>query len=508
MGEGPATEVLAGQPSDYSTTSVLPPVTPRRGRVPVLIIGAAAIAVVAVAAGAAAVVMGVFGGDAGQPEELLPASTVAFAKIDLDPPVAQKVNAVRFLRKLPGVADGLTEDGDLREWAYTKLSEGDAKAPAWSEVKAWIGDRAAVAAVPATDATKNADAVLLLQVTDEGKARASLVKSESSRKSGVVVKGGWAYIAESQQIVDGVVTRAEKASLAEAVTYKADAARMGEDGIATMWIDAKAAQALAAKAPGTAAKQLAGAQGMLDAVTGHGTVALRFEGSQLQLVGEFSGASSGGVTAKGTGIEALPADSLAAVGVAGAGPAIKAQWPQLLKSLSSTGTDIASMVPMLEQQTGLKFPDDLAALLGDKITASLGAPDASGMPAVGARAVTSGSGAGRALDTLLSLVGDRVPLQRKDLSDGWVLATTSDAAAALAKDGGLGAAEKFRSVLPDSADATLAVYVDLAGVAQSYQQFGLDAKTVEVLKALGPLGVMSTSTGAESGRMTIRVGSR
>src|SRR5687767_7602685 len=52
-----------------------------------------------------------------QPAEALPAGTLAYASIDLDPSGAQKIEAIRFLRKFPAFKDeiGLDTDDDVRK---------------------------------------------------------------------------------------------------------------------------------------------------------------------------------------------------------------------------------------------------------------------------------------------------------------------------------------------------------------------------------------------------------
>ena len=82
-----------------------------------------AVVVVLVAAligGVTVAVRGLSGGGS-QPEDALPAGAIAFAKIDLDPPAGQKINAIRFLRKFPALKDKVGLNADLRE----SLFDGD-----------------------------------------------------------------------------------------------------------------------------------------------------------------------------------------------------------------------------------------------------------------------------------------------------------------------------------------------------------------------------------------------
>ena len=58
-----------------------------------------------------------------QPAQALPAGTIGYLSVDLDPSGAQKVEAIQTLRKFPAFADqvDLDTDDDLRERLFTEL---------------------------------------------------------------------------------------------------------------------------------------------------------------------------------------------------------------------------------------------------------------------------------------------------------------------------------------------------------------------------------------------------
>lgn len=198
-GWSPAGQPYGGQPGDGQPYAGQPPYggpqqgfppaqwqpePKRRGKLIPLI---AALAVLIVGGGGGAFAYSrLNGGD--QPSAVLPGTAVAYARVDLNPSAGQRVAALRFLMKFPSVRDkiGLTSDNDdLRQKLFElfKKNAGDdlAEVDFDRDVKPWLGDRLAVAAVPSADAGKP-DPVIAVQVKDEDKARAGLEKLFASAK--------------------------------------------------------------------------------------------------------------------------------------------------------------------------------------------------------------------------------------------------------------------------------------------------------------------------------------
>ena len=85
-----------------------------------------------------------------QPAEALPASTVAYASLDLDPSGGQKIEAIQTLRKFPAFNDelDLDTDDDLRETVFNEFFGADVceRVDYDDDIEPWLGSRAAVAA--------------------------------------------------------------------------------------------------------------------------------------------------------------------------------------------------------------------------------------------------------------------------------------------------------------------------------------------------------------------------
>ena len=85
-----------------------------------------------------------------QPSEALPAATIGYASIDLDPSGGQKIEALRTLNKFPAFKEelGLDADDDIRQALFEELDlPEDCKIFYAEDIEPWLGERVAVAAV-------------------------------------------------------------------------------------------------------------------------------------------------------------------------------------------------------------------------------------------------------------------------------------------------------------------------------------------------------------------------
>ncbi len=190
-----------------------------------------------------------------QPAQALPASTIAYASVDLDPSGEQKVEAIRTLRKFPAFADNvdLDTDDDLRERLFTELTEsGECEGLDYAaDVEPWMGDRAAVAAVDTGAETPSP--VLVLQVSDADAAEDGLATLQQtcggdevdSATAAWTVEGDWAVIGETTEITDQVVAGAGDGTLADDADFQRWTEEAGDPGIVSMYAAPAAGQYLA-----------------------------------------------------------------------------------------------------------------------------------------------------------------------------------------------------------------------------------------------------------------------
>jgi hypothetical protein len=499
-----------GNPAE-ATGSILP-AQPRPGggrrRGLVGLVAAGAAVVVAAGGGLA---WAAFNGDtANQPERHLPRTTDAVMKVDLDPSGPQKIEAARFLSKFPD--SGTSKDGDLRKLVYDRLAESGSRVPPWEEVRDWIGDRAAVAVV-----TEAEGPVVVLQVEDEAKARASLGSSAVRLPAGsFTVADGWATISDTKAHLDAVTGALAQGTLADDGAFRRDVDALGDAGVISAWADFSRLSALTQRLAGGLAGAgllgggLLGASGVDPSGADAADAALkqrvaltaRFTGGNAELVARTFGGTPPKLPAEaGAAAAALPRDTVAALAVSGGGSTVTEQWKSLRQRLGTAGDDI---IAAARRDTGLHLPGDLVALLGRRFAVAVGAPAAgAGEPVIGVRGTSDDPGLGAALDRLLQLT-DRsgLPLERRDVPGGYVLATSRQEAQALTGSGDLGSSAAFRDAVPAPDKAFAVVYVDVEHMASYAGLAG--AQTASAISPLRAVGLSATGTD-DGAQLTVRV---
>lgn len=180
-----------------------------------------------------------------QPSVALPAGTLAYAAIDLDPPGGQKVAAYNTLRRFPSLKKqlGLESADDLTKSMVDQLaSDGGCKLD-YADVKPWIGDRAAFAVV----ALARPEPVAVLQVKDADRARAGLKSAGRAcggAAFGYVVDGEWAVLARNEDVAARVTKDAGHANLADDKDFRSLTAAAGDPGLVTLYAAPEAGKAL------------------------------------------------------------------------------------------------------------------------------------------------------------------------------------------------------------------------------------------------------------------------
>ncbi|MEI2778019.1 MAG: DUF3352 domain-containing protein [Tetrasphaera sp.] len=477
--------------SDWGMPAAPVAPAPKRSRGKVIAAGVGTLAVAGLIAGGAYAVTALGGGGA-QPEEALPANTLAFAKIDLDPSSSQKIDAIRFLRKFPSAKEQtgtLDDSSDLRKVIFEQLQKnGQFTGLSYAaDVEPWIGKRFGFAVVPGQNGTEPVP-VVLLATTDAEKAKASLAKMTKDG-GGCSVGEEFALCGQTTAAMDTVRDSATKGTLAKSETFAVDFKDLGEDGMVAFWADlAQLTQQL---------KSVAGAQlgdqptQTLEQVKGRTFGALRFDGTDLELAAHVRDTGTPVADAKaGTGIGDLPADTIVAASVNGLGDSIAKQWPQLEKSLTELEP---SALQQFTSETGLTLPDDLVKLVGNHTTFAFGGME-DDLPKIALKSDGDAAVAGK----LASYLTGQGATVTSTATDGGTLLAFSDSYAAQVKDGrGLGDSEAFKKALPNVGDARGALYVDFARLIAT---FGTDMTETQKANVapLAALGVSGTATDDDS----------
>lgn len=479
----------------------LPPAPPepvngaRRAGRGVLLAAAATGAVVLGGTGYAAA--SYLSGGGPQPEEVLPADTLAFAKVDLDPAANQKAAVSSLLGKFPALQTG-GDDGDLRSTLITPLLQDNPWGLSYdSDVEPWLGDRMAVAAVPDPGSATGVAPVVVLAVTDR-EAMTDRLGAVQDQEFAFAVRDDYVLIGQAQATVDRLA--ATESTLAEDEDYTDDLAALDGDQVAVAWADlAGLEDALG----GTMAAAGAGLGG--PPVTGRMVLGVHAESDALEVEGLTRGATPPTGPAAGTEptrlVLDLPEDTLAAVSVSGLGDAAVQAWN------AADGTGLPPEVQAQIAALGLDLPGDLSTILGsDLAVAVLGDVAA---PQFGVRAVTDDpQRAVQVLGQVLASPEIGFPVSAVPLEDGYVLSTDPALSGALAEDGGLGDTEAFRAAVPDADTAGVIGFVDLGALVDQFTAQGGDAAAqAEELAALDALGFRATTTD-DGGRFTLRITTR
>lgn len=468
-----------------------------RGRRRGLVIGAGVLAAGLVGGGASYAVAALGGGGA-QPEVSVPSSAIALVRVDLDPSSGQKVNALRFARKFPDVRSQLGAGEDPRKALFDALRSGKELTGSWkADVEPWLGQRAALAIVPGATAAAEPVPVVVLAVTNAGKAQTGLRKVT---RAACTVTGGFAVCASNGAVATKAAADARRSSLAKDRVFTKDVAALGGDGVALGWVDlGRAKSALPALQSALAGTTMAhGALGA-GALKGRYVAALRFDGPNLELVGRVEGATA---PARGgpSGVGALPAGTLAAFGTGGADTVVTTAWKQARAMAQTSGgiKDFDQQVTAVRKQYGIKLPQDISAAVGERAVLAFGGVT-KGNPDVALRLSGSPASVAKLVRVANQNASGQFTLRQARAGKDTVVGLTQAYANTVATRSGLGASSVFKTAVPDAKGAQQVLFVDIAGTLRATgSMLGLTAKDKRDLAPLSALGMTSGRDGSAS----------
>lgn len=438
-----------------------------------------------------------------QPAEALPASTIAYASVDLDPNGGQKIEAIRTLRKFPAFTDqiDLETDDDLRERLFEELtSSGECEGLDYGkDVKPWLGSRAAVAAVDT--GAEEPSAVFVLQVTDAGAAEdgmATLLEKcggesaseEESEDGAWAVEGDWLVAGESQEVVDAVTADAGESSLADDGDFTRWTDEAGDDGIMSFYVAGSATEyigdlgspslldpmgvdpmALGETSSEEPSDEL---ESMLEDFEGMAAT-VRFDDGALEVEYAMSDyqpeltkyfTSEAGVDL----VEGLPEDTVAAFGLGFEEGWMRGMMDYLASVAPEGGMDVDELLAEAEAETGLSLPEDVETLMGEGVAVAVGpgiSPDAiaNGGPGempLGIKIKGDPDDIQAVLDKLKAQAGpEMAPYLEVTDGDGYaVLGLQEDYRSELESEGSLGDSAVYREVVDEGSQSLFFVDFD------------------------------------------------
>jgi len=518
--------------------------------------GGAGVVVLAAVVGGGAYAYNQLSGGGPQPEDVLPATTQVYARLDLDPGASQKIELFKLLNKVPEVGEALgikdPNKSDVRKLVFNEITENACPDIDYEkDVEPWLGDRVGVGAN-----LKEGQFVIAVQVKDEKKAEDGIdgIFQCADEDYGIAFYEGYALVSDSQKSVDDALDDAKKKPLSDSKEFRDDMSALGEKGIASAWFDASAFADLFAGMPGFAEELTDEDRKLLDEA---GTVAtaLRVDGNAIELAG-IGDASDDLDDFKPVPVGQLPADTVAALSFSGVGQQIAGEWDTFLKQLDSqvgalsgpagppeefldtlseeerayyeelygdSSADIPdpeTFIKQFEAETGLSLPQDLESLLGSTFTLAIGSNNLEALPQfrgpddlekldIAIRTVDGENG--KALDVMTKLADyaskNGIPLVAEKSDDGAVLATSGDAARRFSQSGKLGDSDRFKAVMPYGDDTMFAFYADVSTIvdkllkADPPRDVRRQIKEFGVVEAIG----MSGAVDGDRAKFSLRV---
>jgi hypothetical protein len=458
------------------------------GRRTALIAGGAVAALLLVGGGVWAAMS--FFASGPQPAEVLPASTVGYVSVDLDPSGGQKIEAMQMIKKFPALEkelNGLDADDDLLEKVFGELEKDCDGLSYEADVKPWLGYRFAVAAVDLGD--KSPTPVGVVQVKDAGAAEDGLAQLRDcggdASVGGWVIDGDWAVIAETDKLAQQVVDETSDGTLADDETYQKWNSELGDAGVLNMYASPAAGELLLdSMTEGSlfGMSPLAMGDSLADDAPDEMTTAMKdFEGMAATLrfsdgAVEFEVVGSAGdnVVAAATSdrgddvLSTLPGDTAVAIG---AGFAEGWMDKALEQAAKMSGEDMTAedLAAEFEAQTGLAV-DDIETLFGDSaalaissdidMDALFSSSDGSDVP-IGAKVQGDAAAIEDVVSRIVAAVGGPPELFGTD-ADGDVVAIgpNADYRGQLLEDGGLGDTDAFQNVVREADQASAIVFIN------------------------------------------------
>lgn len=487
-----------------------------------------------------------FLGTGAQPAEAMPAGTLGYMSIDLDPSGDQKIEAIQTMRKFPAFKEevGLEADDDLREKLVDELvKSGECESLDFAkDVEPWLGDRAAVGAadlggdtptpvfvIQVKDAEAATDGMDNLQDVCGGGAEDDSGGGAEGDSGGWVVEGDWLVIGESEDEAQKIVDATKEGSLADDAEFQKWTSEAGDPGVVSMYAAPEAGEFLgryitdvadpgsmlgmgvddgeidpetgepAETLPGESETIPPEVQEALDEFKG-AAATMRFnDGSfEVEFAGDTGKTSSALLTSEGgaDGVADLPEDTIAAFGMGFADGWFQTMVDQIA---SSSGKTPDEFLASMSEETGLELPADAETLLGEAVTISLGGGfDAEtaangdlsdvpmGMTIEGDPAEIEG-----VLDKVRAQLGDGSSLlQTQSNDDSVIVSPNSGYRDTLAEEGNLGDSAAYQSVVEGADDPGAVLFVNFdAGDDWLADLAGDDAEVADNLEPLSAFGI-------------------
>lgn len=514
-------------PSMSAPDELDPEFSGKRSAKPVILLGAATVAAVTIGGGAYAV-SAMMGGGGDQPATAMPATVAAYAQIDIDPSVGQKIAALQFFEGMDNEELEEMRDGKGRGALFDWIAEEDdggvlADMSYQEDVEPWLGDRAAVGIVPGAT-SDDVVPLVAVQVKDQGAAESFLnevMQAEgASQDADFFFRGDYVVFAEPAE-VEGIKMALDSGTLADSDAFSADLEALGEQGIVSMWADLPAFQELS----NSVNEELSASLGefaantpLMDSQTeleGRMAATLRFDQDAV----EFYGAAfdSGAETIEGGDsahvISTLPGDTSLAFALEHGDQYVDQVWTLLEEAYPE---DVAQAQQEASAE-GFNLPEDLKTLFGDSAAFAAGpdisdveAMDNGEIPSVGYVANTDADAAADLITRLISYAGEGMTAEEMGIyygaeGENFVVASDPEYQKALGSAGDLGSSRDFDLAVPDADVADVAAFVSLNDLESFYLEEMAAGQKRDMVASMAAIGMRASSDGEGGGTFSVRL---
>jgi len=289
-------------------------------------------------------------GGGAQPEDVLPRDTVAFAKVDFNPHIGQKIALVRFVTKFPKTFKNVDEKDPVGSLFNQFVTNSNFD---WSRIKPWIGSRYAVAAV---EDANGIQPVLVLEITNEQEMKYYFAKELPDEN--YVIQNGFAIISTNKSTLD-LITSAPT-HLSDNPQFKSDLAALGGDQIALIWADLKPIANYASDTINSLLYDFGSGIDLSSLGKISGRIALGFHVTPDSVVATFGTSGMGSVASLASKVDSqatigqFPSNTLLALNLDGVGKAIS--------DAIANNPDIANLLGGDSYYSNVS-PEDYAAVL-------------------------------------------------------------------------------------------------------------------------------------------------
>ncbi len=466
-----------------------------------VLIAIAAVMALIIGGGAFAITRAM-GGGGDRPASAMPAGTVAYLQLDIDPAAGQKIAALKFFSDIDSEEMQALRDGDLKRQVFELLTEEDeallGNLNYEQDVEPWLGDRVGLGMLDNGEATEPTPLVAI-QVTDDGAAEEALGKIDQD-EAAWYFQDDYVVITTAEQVA-AAKSDTEAGNLADQEYFVEDLESLGEQGLVSGWMDLAATSQLSQRAMESDLGDLgSGMDGLYlgsefgSLSEGRAAMTLRFGDDGIELAAKSYGTPLEGLdTSADTPrlISALPDDTVGVLSLEHGDQIVDLLWEQV-SAIAPEEVDQARKEAAAE---GFELPADLKVLVGDSMTLSAGAGIADAVEAgseqvpVGYRTHTDTERAEALIEMLLSSSGLESETDIAYRSDDGVLsiAATQEYVDQLADGEGLGSSDLFTQAVPEAKDAQSVMYVDVNAFEEAYlaQLEGDERDALEKLAAVG-----------------------